>query len=118
MVPQGGGSYCCHLPLALLFVGSFVTKNEQPYMNSSENIIRLMKSRKMKWAGHMARTEGDKIVKTFWWEVSKEKEPRRSWEDKMEYDKDYILFFFRVLVDGALIYPRPFHYWICRRMLL
>jgi hypothetical protein len=58
-------------------------------MNSSENIIRQMKSRQMKWAGHMARTGGDKIVKRFWWEGSKEKEPvgrpRRRWEDKIEY---------------------------------
>jgi hypothetical protein len=41
---------------------------------SSPNIIRIIKSRRMGWAGHVARmgTRGTNIG--FWWEIQKERD--------------------------------------------
>ena len=33
---------------------------------SSPNIVRMIKSRRMRWAGHVARM-GDRAYKVFWW---------------------------------------------------
>jgi hypothetical protein len=40
-------------------VGSWreLHNEELPNLNSSPSIIRMMKSRKVRWAGHVARTE-------------------------------------------------------------
>jgi hypothetical protein len=35
-------------------------------MNSSPNIVRVIKSRRMRWAGHVARM-GERVFIGFWW---------------------------------------------------
>jgi hypothetical protein len=41
---------------------------------SSPNIIRQTKSRRMKWAGHVARVGEERKVYKFWWESPKERD--------------------------------------------
>jgi hypothetical protein len=41
---------------------------------SSSNIIRMMKSRRMRWAGYVSRMEIRKMHTGFWWESQKEQE--------------------------------------------
>jgi hypothetical protein len=45
---------------------------------TSPSIIRMIKSRRMKWAGHIARM-GEKRNIRYWWESQKE---RDHWEDQ------------------------------------
>jgi hypothetical protein len=45
---------------------------ELPNLYSTPNIIKQMKSRRMRWAGHVART-GKKCTR-FWWESQKERD--------------------------------------------
>ena len=52
---------------------------------SSPNIVRLIKSRRMKWAGHVARMEeGRGVHKVL---VGR---PRRRWEDNIKMDLDEV----------------------------
>jgi hypothetical protein len=50
-------------------------------LHSSPNIIRQMKSRRMRWEGHVARVGEERNCTTFWWEILKGKRtlgrPRR-----------------------------------------
>jgi hypothetical protein len=48
---------------------------------SSPDIIRQVKSRRMRWAGHVARMERREKCTRFWWESPKE---RDHWEDQGE----------------------------------
>jgi hypothetical protein len=41
---------------------------------SSTNIIRQIKSRRIRWAGNVARTGEDRKVYRFWWESPKERD--------------------------------------------
>jgi hypothetical protein len=41
---------------------------------SSPNIIRLIKSRRMRWAGHVARMGETRIAYRYWWESQKERD--------------------------------------------
>jgi hypothetical protein len=41
---------------------------------STSNILRVIKSRRMKWAGHVARTGGERGVYRFWWENLRERD--------------------------------------------
>jgi hypothetical protein len=41
---------------------------------SSPDIIRQVKSRRMRWAGHVARMGEDKKCTMFWWESPKERD--------------------------------------------
>jgi hypothetical protein len=41
---------------------------------SCPDIIRQVKSRRMKWAGHVARMEEEKKCTRFWWESPKERD--------------------------------------------
>jgi hypothetical protein len=42
--------------------------NEELYdLYSSPNIFRLIKSRRMRWAGHVARMGGGEVHTGFWW---------------------------------------------------
>ena len=57
----------------------------------SPNIVRVMKSRRMRWAGHVARM-GERGVHTgFWWGKPAGKSPlgrpRRRWENNIEMDR-------------------------------
>ena len=36
-------------------------------MYFSPNIVRVIKSRRMRWAGHVARRERGEVCKGFWW---------------------------------------------------
>jgi hypothetical protein len=38
---------------------------------SSPNIVRVIKSRKMRWAGHVARMRGERCLQVFGWESRK-----------------------------------------------
>jgi hypothetical protein len=52
----------------------------------SLNIVRVIKSRRMKWAGHVARM-GERTGYTgFWWREGKGtlRRPRRRWEDSIK----------------------------------
>jgi hypothetical protein len=46
---------------------------------SSPNIIRMIKSRRMKWAGHVARMGRSEMHVEYWWECQKE---RDQWENQ------------------------------------
>jgi hypothetical protein len=41
---------------------------------SSPSIIRIMKSRRMRWAGHVARMGGRGTLIDYWWEIHKERD--------------------------------------------
>jgi hypothetical protein len=42
---------------------------------ASPNIIRVIRSRKMKWEGHVARTGKQEMRTKFWWEKTEGKRP-------------------------------------------
>jgi hypothetical protein len=56
---------------------------------SSPNIVRVIKSRRMRWAGHVARMEGRGVCRVL---VGRPEEkrplgrPRRRWEDNIKMD--------------------------------
>jgi hypothetical protein len=41
---------------------------------SSPNIIRMIKSRRMRWAGHVARMGEKRNTLEYWWESQKERD--------------------------------------------
>jgi hypothetical protein len=43
-------------------------------LHSSPSIIRIIKSRRMTWAGHVARLERRGVSIGFWWESRKERD--------------------------------------------
>jgi hypothetical protein len=57
---------------------------------SSANIIRMIMSRKMRWAGHGAQMERRGMHIGHWWESQEVKRPlgrlRRRWEDNIKMD--------------------------------
>ena len=57
---------------------------------SSPSTVRLMKSRRMRWAGHVARVEEGRVVHKVLVGKSEGKRPlgrpRRSWEDNIKMD--------------------------------
>jgi hypothetical protein len=42
---------------------------------SSPTIVRVMKSRRMKWAGHVASMRRGEVCTGVWWENLREREP-------------------------------------------
>jgi hypothetical protein len=52
---------------------------------SSQNIIKMLKSRAVRWVGHVAPWERCVIHTRFWWESEIEKDRRKLWcEDNIE----------------------------------
>jgi len=55
----------------------------------SQNTVRVIKRRRMRWAGHIARMGGQAYT-GFWWGNPREKRPlgrpRRRWEDNIKMD--------------------------------
>jgi hypothetical protein len=56
---------------------------------SSPNIVRVIKSRRMRWVGHLARMGEGKVFTGFWLggpKVRPQGRPRRRWEDNIKMD--------------------------------
>jgi hypothetical protein len=49
-------------------------KEKFNYLYSSPNIIRVIKSRRMRWAGHVARMGEGRVHTRFWWGDLREKD--------------------------------------------
>jgi hypothetical protein len=47
---------------------------ELHYSYSSQNIIRMIKSRRMRWAGNVARMGTRRVHIGYWWESQKERD--------------------------------------------
>jgi hypothetical protein len=63
---------------------------------SSPNIVRVIKSRRMRWVGHVARTgEGRRCLEGFSWEAEGKRPHRRRWEDNIKMDLR------EIEIDGA-----------------
>jgi hypothetical protein len=61
----------------LIFVNETVEKLHNLY--SSPSIIRMIKSRRMRWTGHVARIGRRGLYIGYWWESRKEGD---HWEDQ------------------------------------
>ena len=62
-------------------------KEELNDLNSSPNIFRVIKSRRIRWAGHVARMGRGGIHTGFWWGNLRDRPlgiPRRRWEDNIK----------------------------------
>ena len=68
----------------------FLVTNELNDLYSLPNIVRVVKSRRMRWAGHVARMGDDRVVLRVL--VGKPEgnrplgKPRRRWEDNIKMD--------------------------------
>jgi hypothetical protein len=47
---------------------------ELPDLYSSPSIIRIIKSRRMRWAGHVARMKRRGMLIAYWWESKRERD--------------------------------------------
>ena len=60
----------------------------------SPNIVRVIKSRRMRWAGHVARMEEGRVVRKVLVEKPEGKRPlgrpRRRWEDNIKMDLEEV----------------------------
>jgi hypothetical protein len=66
--------------------------NEELYnLCSSQNIIRFIKSRRLGWAEHVARTERREKCTSFWWESPKERDNSEDWGVDGRMGSDWIL---------------------------
>jgi hypothetical protein len=64
---------------------------------TSPSIIRIIKTRRMRWAGHVARIGGRVIHIEFWWEGQKDD------EEDLDVDGRIILSRVCVTIDGVWI---------------
>jgi hypothetical protein len=53
---------------------------------SSPNIVRVIKARRMRWAGYVARMGRGEIFTGFWLGSPKLGRPRRRWEENIKLD--------------------------------
>ena len=57
---------------------------------SSPNIVRVIKLRRMRWAGHVAVWRKGEVCTRFWWGNLRERDhlgrPRRRWEEIIKMD--------------------------------
>jgi len=56
-------------------------------LHSSQNIFRVIKSRRVRWAGHVARMGRGGMHTGFWWGNLRDRTlgiPRRRWEDNVK----------------------------------
>ena len=67
---------------------------ELNYLYCSPNIVRVIKSRRMRWAGHMARMEKGRVVHNVLVGKPEGKRllgrPRRRWEDNIKMDLEEV----------------------------
>jgi hypothetical protein len=74
--------------------------DEHHGLYSSPNIFRVIKSKRIRWAGHMARMgEGRGIYRVLVWRPEGKRplgRPRRRWEDNIEMDRR------EIGIDGAM----------------
>ena len=78
----------------------------------SPNIVRIIKSRRLRWAGHVARMEGGRSAFKILTDNTKGKRPlgrpRRTWEDNIKIDLKEISIHRRNWVDSAKVRD---NYW-------
>ena len=68
-------------------LSSSVQESELNDLYSSPNIVRVIKSRRMKWAGHVARMGEERGCIGSWWGNRRELgRPRRRWVDNIRMD--------------------------------
>ena len=63
---------------------------------SLPNIVRMVKSRRMRWAGHVARMGEDRLCKGCWWGSLRE---RGHWRDQDVDDRIILRWIFRKLEE-------------------
>jgi hypothetical protein len=61
-------------------------KEEFHILYYSPNIIRMIKSRRMRWAGYVARMRRRGMHVGYWWESRLLGRPRRRWVDNIAMD--------------------------------
>jgi hypothetical protein len=65
---------------------------------SSPNIVRVIKSRRMRWTGHVARMGEGRCLQDFGWDARRQEplgRPRRRWEGNIKMDLS------EIGIDGA-----------------
>ena len=73
-------------------------------LNHSPNIVRMIKSRRLRWAGHVSRIEGRSAFKNLTSKPTSKRplgRPRRRWEDNIRLNLKEIGIITRNWVDSA-----------------
>jgi hypothetical protein len=90
-------------------------KEELNDLYSTHNIVRVIKWRRMRWAGHVARMVRGEACTGFWWVNLREREPlerpRRRWDDNIKMDFQEVgcgvmetgLSWLRIEIGGGLL---------------
>ena len=85
MSPGDSGYFTCIQNVKLV-----TTKFKSGGLYSSPNIVRVIKSRKMRWAGHVARmAEENRVYRVLVWKPERKRplgRPRRRWVDNIRTD--------------------------------
>jgi hypothetical protein len=79
--------------------GKKLRNDELHSLYCSGNIVRVIKSRRMRWAGHVARIGGGEgCLECFGWEARRKRPlgiPRSRWEDNIKIDLR------EIVIDGT-----------------